>query len=111
MRAFSARRMAVLEPVIRGAHRRPHRCVCGLGRSRYRSASLTFPLPAITIFTMIGFPDDDLDQLKAWCGDRLSMTWGPARAGRPGARRGIRWSRIGIIAEAFVERPRRRAGG
>jgi cytochrome P450 len=39
---------------------------------------LAFPLPAVTIFKMIGFPDEDLELLKSWCGNRLIMTWGRA---------------------------------
>jgi hypothetical protein len=102
MRAFSARRMAVLEPVIRA---RTAALIDAFAASAEVDIvrALTFPLPAITIFTMIGFPDDDLDQLKAWCGDRLSMTWGrpePADQVRVAHQMVAYWN----YCEAFVER-------
>jgi len=79
-RAFSARRVAGLEPTIRA---RAGALIDGFaGRDEVEIVgALTFPLPAITIFTMIGFPDEDLEQLKAWCGERLVMTWGKPTAG------------------------------
>ena len=78
-RAFSARRMAMLEPTIRA---RATALIDAFSNASDVEivGALTFPLPAITIFTMIGFPDDDLEQLKAWCGDRLAMTWGRPQA-------------------------------
>ena len=74
-RAFSARRTALLEPVIRARTTALIDAFTGEDEVDIVRA-LTFPLPAITIFTMIGFPDDDLERLKAWCGERLVMTWG-----------------------------------
>ena len=41
--------------------------------------ALTYPLPAYMIFTLIGFPDQDMDMLKSWCGNRMAFSWG-----RPG---------------------------
>jgi cytochrome P450 len=38
--------------------------------------TLSFPLPAATIFALIGFPERDTAQLKAWCSDRLAFSWG-----------------------------------
>lgn len=74
-RAFSARRTALLEPVIRARASALIDAFAGKEQVDVVRA-LTFPLPAITIFTMIGFPDADLERLKAWCGERLIMTWG-----------------------------------
>jgi len=102
MRAFSARRMALLEPVILA---RTAALIDGFAAAQEVDIvrALTFPLPAITIFTMIGFPDDDLEQLKAWCGDRLAMTWG-----RPAPADQVRVARQMVAywnyCEAFVER-------
>ena len=38
--------------------------------------ALTFPLPALTLFRLIGFPDDDVEQLRSWCGEKLEINWG-----------------------------------
>ncbi len=38
--------------------------------------SLTFPLPATVIFTFLGIPARDWQQLKQWCGDRANFTFG-----------------------------------
>ena len=43
-------------------------------------ATLTFPLPASTIFSLMGVPAADIPQLKAWGGVRAGLGWG-----RPGA--------------------------
>jgi cytochrome P450 len=74
--AFSARRMKLLEPVIRerageliGAmldRRGPVDWVEAVGN----------PLPAETIFRLLGFPESDDEQVKAWTSNRLEFTWG-----------------------------------
>jgi cytochrome P450 len=38
--------------------------------------AIAFPLPALTIFHMLGVPDDDIAQLKEWCGARALLTFG-----------------------------------
>jgi cytochrome P450 len=74
-RTFSARRLAVLEPsVLRKAEQVIDRFERD-GRADLIS-QLAFPLPADTIFTLIGFPPEDTEQLKGWCTNRLVMTWG-----------------------------------
>jgi cytochrome P450 len=37
---------------------------------------LTFPLPATVIFSFLGLPERDWQQLKQWCGHRASFTFG-----------------------------------
>ena len=76
-RAFSARRIAQMETVIR---ERATALVDALPASGEVDLvhELAFPLPAVTIFKMIGFPDEDMELLKSWCGNRLIMTWGRA---------------------------------
>jgi cytochrome P450 len=78
-RAFSPRRMQLLEPVIR---QRTHELINALVDDGQADlvAQLTFPLPASTIFTLIGFPGDDMELLKSWCADRLAVVWGRATA-------------------------------
>ena len=38
--------------------------------------AIAFPLPALTIFEMLGVPEDDIAQLKDWCGARALITFG-----------------------------------
>lgn len=75
----TARRLAALEPTVRA------RCQDLLDRLLVRidadgSADLVeelaFPLPAVVVFALIGFPDDDTEQLKQWCTDRMAFSWG-----------------------------------
>ena len=78
-RAFSARRISLMDAVIR------ERATALVDALPARGeidlvAELAFPLPAVTIFKMIGFPDADMDMLKSWCGNRLVMTWGRTTA-------------------------------
>ena len=77
IKAFSARRIAVLEPKVR-AKARDLVAAITPGRTDLVPA-LTYPLPAYMIFTLIGFPDQDMDVLKSWCGNRMAFSWG-----RPG---------------------------
>jgi cytochrome P450 len=74
VKAFSARRIAVLEPRVRA---KASELVAAIrpGPADLVSA-LTYPLPAWMIFTLIGFPDQDTDMLKDWCGNRLAFSWG-----------------------------------
>jgi len=39
-------------------------------------AGLSHPLPAFMIFTLIGFPPEDTELLKSWCGNRMAFSWG-----------------------------------
>jgi cytochrome P450 len=39
-------------------------------------ATLTFPLPATIIFSLVGIPEGDWPQLKEWCGHRAALAWG-----------------------------------
>jgi cytochrome P450 len=74
-RAFSARRMALLEPTIRARTTALVDAFAARGEAEL-VRELTFPLPAATIFTMIGFPDRDTELLKSYCDERLIITWG-----------------------------------
>lgn len=80
VKAFSARRIAGLEPAIRdrvvdlvtGALRKPR---FDLVRE------LTFPLPASIVFDLIGFPESDTESLKDLALNRMAFTWGRSSAG------------------------------
>ena len=39
-------------------------------------AALAYPLPGEVVFRFIGFPESDDQQLKDWCANRLSFSWG-----------------------------------
>ncbi len=39
-------------------------------------AALAFPLPANTVFSLMGVPRADYAQLKRWCGYRAALSWG-----------------------------------
>jgi hypothetical protein len=75
VRAFTPRRVAEMAPRIRSI-------VDALldaidpGAPFDLVASLTFPLPATVIFSFLGIPECDWNQLKQWCGDRASLTFG-----------------------------------
>jgi len=45
-------------------------------------AGLSHPLPAFMIFTLIGFPPEDTELLKSWCGNRMAFSWGHPTRGR-----------------------------
>ncbi|MBD5633781.1 MAG: cytochrome P450 [Candidatus Eremiobacteraeota bacterium] len=76
-RAFSARRISLMETLVRERAGAMIDALPARGEIDLVPA-LAFPLPAVTIFKMIGFPDDDMELLKSWCGNRLIMTWGRA---------------------------------
>jgi hypothetical protein len=75
LRSFSARRIAVLEPQVRA---KADELIESLLRDEEFDLveGLTFPLPAYMIFTLIGFPAEDLELLKSWCGKRTLFSWG-----------------------------------
>jgi len=73
---FSNRRIKTLEPFIR---RRGHELIdamlAGEPPTEFVEA-LAFPLPGETVFRFIGFPEEDDEILKQWCGDRKAFSWG-----------------------------------
>ncbi|MED5261322.1 MAG: cytochrome P450, partial [Myxococcota bacterium] len=75
-KGFSNRRLKALAPYIRS------RCdelldqmLQNPGPAEFVKA-LAFPLPGETVFRLIGFPPDDDEMLKSWCGDRKAFSWG-----------------------------------
>jgi cytochrome P450 len=74
-RAFTPRRVTGMADTIRAT-------VAQLldafdGQERFDLvAGLTFPLPASTIFTLMGVPPEDVPQLKRWGGVRAGLGWG-----------------------------------
>jgi hypothetical protein len=75
--AMSPRRIRALEPGLREwTSRRIDQMVAAGPGDIY--TQLTFPLPAKAGFTLIGFPEEDTEQLKAWCDRRVMLTYGRA---------------------------------
>jgi len=103
-RAFSTRRMRILEPVILQRCREILDGFADQG-SADLARELCYPLPALTIFAMIGFPDEDADQIKSWCADKLVVNWG-----RPSAEAQVRAAQTMVAfwkyCVAYVKRRR-----
>jgi cytochrome P450 len=74
-RAFTPRRVASMADTIRATARELLDAV-DAGRPFDLVPALTFPLPATTIFTLIGVPPEDYGQLKRWCANRAALTFG-----------------------------------
>lgn len=103
--ALSVRRMNLLRPWIERRADDLIASFAGDGRADL-VRQLTFPLPALTIFTLLGFPDEDAETLKSWCGDKLEINWG-----RPSpdyqSRAVASMTRFWDYCEQFVERRKR----
>ena len=79
-RAFSARRVAEMEPRVRAILAA---ILDGIdpGEPFDLVSTLTFPFPAPVVFSFMGVPPADYEQLKGWCGHRAVLGWGrPAPA-------------------------------
>jgi cytochrome P450 len=74
-RAFTVKRVDDLAPTIRATTRALLDEVAGAAEFDL-VAALAFPLPAYTIFSLMGVPRRDWEQLKRWCGDRAALSWG-----------------------------------
>ena len=73
---FSPRRISVLEPVIRQRASDLIDSMLAAGSPAEWVSAVGNPLPAETIFRLIGFDPADDEQLKEWTNDRLEFTWG-----------------------------------
>jgi cytochrome P450 len=74
-RAFTVKRVNGMAPTIRATTRELLDAV-GDAAEFDLVAALAFPLPANTIFSMMGVPAEDYAQLKRWCGYRAALSWG-----------------------------------
>lgn len=76
-KGFSVRRMGILEPSVRRRANDYADALLAKGPARFEFVEhLAFPLPAYTVFELIGFPDADAERLKTWCGRRKLFSWG-----------------------------------
>ncbi len=73
---FSNSRLKTLEPFIRARTSELIEAMLGGGSPAEFVKALAFPLPGETVFRFIGFPAADDEQLKQWCLDRKSFSWG-----------------------------------
>lgn len=73
---FSQRRMRVLEPVIRKRAATLIDEMLAAGPPVEWVSAVGNPLPAETIFRLLGFPESDDKQVKDWTNNRLAFTWG-----------------------------------
>jgi cytochrome P450/ferredoxin len=76
-RVLSPRRLVTLRPTIEATTESLIDAMAAREVSDFY-ADLAYPLPAITAFTLLGFPAEDIEQLKAWVTDRQQLTWGKA---------------------------------
>jgi cytochrome P450 len=74
-RAFAVKRVNDMVPTIRRVAAELLDAVRELSELDLVGA-LAFPLPATIVFSLIGVPDRDRAQLKAWCGYRAALSFG-----------------------------------
>ncbi|HEY2834675.1 MAG TPA: cytochrome P450 [Sporichthyaceae bacterium] len=74
-RALSPRRMAKLEDAIQARSAELFDVIANEPQFDVM-ATVFYPLPALTVFTLIGFPLHDADLIKQWCADKIEVNWG-----------------------------------
>ena len=74
-RAFTPARVTAMEGPVRTRTRTLLDAIAGETTFEL-VATIAFPLPALTIFDMLGVPEADIPQLKEWCGARALLTFG-----------------------------------
>lgn len=74
-KAFTPRRIAKLEPHIRQIVTDRIDQVQKAGQAEMVSA-LTYDLPALILFILMGITDEDALQIKEWAGNRIQTFWG-----------------------------------
>jgi cytochrome P450 len=74
-KAFTPRRVAALEPRIRGLAARMIERMASWGRADW-VADLAYDLPALVIFILLGIPETDVPQVKRWARSRVQLNFG-----------------------------------
>ncbi len=77
---FSNKRIKTLEPFMRRRGNQLIDEMLAAGSPAEFVEALAFPLPGETVFRFIGFPEEDDEMLKNWCGDRKAFFWGKPTA-------------------------------
>jgi cytochrome P450 len=74
-KAFTPRRIAVLEPRIRQLAVRMIEHMAPIGHADW-VADLAYDLPALVIFLLLGIPETDVPQVKRWARSRVQINFG-----------------------------------
>lgn len=74
-RLFLPRRMRDFAPAIRQLARRRLASFIEQGEADI-VAALTYEFPALVLFHVLGVPDEDVAQVKAWAGNRIELYYG-----------------------------------
>ncbi len=75
-KAFTPRRYKVLEPFIRENVNVLIDTMVAKGTEGNILTDIAWDLPTITIFTLIGVPQEMIGEVKEWAGSRAAITWG-----------------------------------
>jgi hypothetical protein len=74
-KAFTPRRIAVLEPQIRAIAVRMIERMAPKGQADW-VADLAYDLPALVIFLLLGIPETDVPKVKEWAQSRVQLNFG-----------------------------------
>jgi len=74
-KAFTPRRVAVLEPRIRELAERTVERMAPRGRADW-VGELAYELPALVIFMLLGIPEADVPRVKSWAQSRVYLNFG-----------------------------------
>lgn len=73
--AFSPRRFKAIEPKIESIIKEHLDKIADKSKVDFFRA-VAYPVPALVLFTLMGIPDEDVDQVKDWATSRALLTWG-----------------------------------
>jgi cytochrome P450 len=74
-KAFSARRVAQMEPRIRQYANALIDAFVGDGQADL-VRQFAYPLPILVVLHLIGIPESDMDRIKGWCDNRVNFIFG-----------------------------------
>ena len=77
-KAFTPRRVAVLEPQIRELTRAMLDRFAGRGEADLVDGARPTSCPALVIFRLLGIPDEDVPRVKEWAASRVYLNFGDA---------------------------------
>ncbi|SEI60908.1 hypothetical protein SAMN04488058_101124 [Deinococcus reticulitermitis] len=106
-KAFTPRRVASLEPFIRDLAERTIGAFEGDGEADLVS-QLSYDLPALVIFKLLGVPDEDVPNVKEWALSRVLMNFGdPGEEEQLGHARNLvkYWNYCVALIESRLETP------